>query len=271
MRISDRNGRTQRKEASIPLPIQWSLTSPRRVEKLEKKVDRLLALLTPSNNEIQVGSANAVVNLSTPAATEDTDSPLDESEPPRFQTIATAPRAVSNVDEVPRDIIDRRLLTIDAAEILLERFKTLKMPHFPFVVIPPRTSAATMRQQCPFLFLAVITACLDEDDALQKVLGSEIMKIFGQRVLFDNERSLELLQGLLIHVAWNHYHFYATSKQMYMLMQMAVTLVADLGLDRCPVHAGYAWVGAHVEREPNGGRSAAENRALLGCYYLCST
>ncbi|KAL4878799.1 hypothetical protein BJY04DRAFT_220863 [Aspergillus karnatakaensis] len=84
---------------------------------------------------------------------------------------------------------------------------------------------------------------------------------------------MDILQGLLVHAAWYHYHWETYHTHHYMLLQMASMVVGDLGLDRQE-----SFSMQHIPRDGKEPRQAKESttqtaagkRALLGCYYLCS-
>ncbi|KAL4806648.1 hypothetical protein BDV18DRAFT_137940 [Aspergillus unguis] len=184
------------------------------------------------------------------------------------------------------DICD--FINDDDADNLLSKYRAQKQPHFPFVIIPPRTDIATLREESPFLLLCILTASLEHNKSLQETLEVTIRKEIANRVIVSVERNMDILQGLLVHAAWYHYHYKTYHTQIYMLIQMAMMVVADLGLDRqensgfrmqpIPVEAGAgikepqpgsAGHTACGMRDPSA-QSAAGQRALLGCYYLCS-
>lgn len=74
--------------------------------------------------------------------------------------------------------------------------------YFPFVVLPQHCSAQTLAQERPFLFLAAITCASSRHPLLQKALNKEFKDILSRNVIADGERSLDLLQGLLVYLAW---------------------------------------------------------------------
>ena len=71
------------------------------------------------------------------------------------------------------------------------------------------------------------------------------------------EKSLDLLQGLLVFMAWHHRYMDADAPSLNLLLQICLGQAVDLGLDRlCPAPVDDPWQG----RE--------SRRAYLGCYYL---
>jgi hypothetical protein len=193
---------------------------------------------------------------------------------PTGHSTSQSPKNGSPVDF---DVIDSGLISIELADILLTKYKRVHSMFFPFVIIAPKTDALTCRRQTPFTFLAIITACIEDDHMLQRRLGKEMRRILCERVVMNCERNLDLLQGLLIMLGWMHVHFNPLKKRLYMMLQMASGLVMDLELDRCPAHRDQR-VGSHICSTGFNPilpiecrRSNAEIRALLGFFYLCSS
>jgi len=169
------------------------------------------------------------------------------------------------------DLFACGIITITEAGRLLEKFRVNKMPQFPFVIIPREMSVSTLREQYPFLLMTIMTASLEDNLQLQGELASEVKKAIGTRVILNNERNLDLLLGLLVHVAWYHYHWQTMHTQMYLLLQMAIMIVVDLGLDKDENFGLYTGV-QKPEKTPEEKhcQSPTGKRALLACYYLCS-
>ncbi|KAJ0416239.1 hypothetical protein BJY00DRAFT_238069 [Aspergillus carlsbadensis] len=164
-------------------------------------------------------------------------------------------------------------ITPQLAEELLDRYRNHKMPQFPFVIIPPTTDLATLRQESPFLLLCIITACLEQNPPLQDSLELLVRKEIASRVIVGIERNMDLLQGLLVHIAWQHYHWRTYHTHMYMLLPIATMIVVDLGFDREECFRMQPIPAEDRELEQPGSgqvQSAAGQRALLGCYYQCS-
>lgn len=172
------------------------------------------------------------------------------------------------------DFISRGKLTLSEVDELLIKFRKHKMHHFPFVIIPHEMNASALRQESPFLLLCISTACLEHDYALQEKLEYEIREVIGTYLIMEMRRNMDLLQGLLVHIAWYHYHWKTYHTQAYMLFQIAIMLVVDLGLDKDE--------NFRMQEIPRDGKeieqihtyeihqTPAGQRALLGCYYLCS-
>ena len=100
------------------------------------------------------------------------------------------------------DVIARGILSTDTAESLLDIYKEKMTPHFPFVIIPPETSAESLRREKRFLFLAILASASFADMPLQRRLGMEVKTAVASRMIVNGEMSFELLQGLLVYLAW---------------------------------------------------------------------
>jgi hypothetical protein len=103
---------------------------------------------------------------------------------------------------VSKDVIDDEWLDMETASRYLDMFRTVMVHRFPFVVISPCVTAQELRETKPFLFLTVLAAASYDNLPLQRRLGKEIKHVVGSRIIFSGEISIELLQGLLIYLAW---------------------------------------------------------------------
>ncbi|RDW89901.1 Zn(II)2Cys6 transcription factor domain-containing protein [Aspergillus mulundensis] len=194
-----------------------------------------------------------------------------------------------NGKEHGRDLTGQiqEIISPDQTTTLFRKYIEQKQPHFPFVIISLEHEAdiQVLREQYPFLILCVLTASMEHNPAAQERLEGLVRKEIATRLVVKLERNMDLLMGLLVHAAWYHYHWRSYHTQMYMLLQMAVMVVGDLGLDRqhgfrmqtIPVngkeldHDHTALDACRKETRHQPAQSAAGKRALLGCYYLCST
>ncbi|KAL2825081.1 hypothetical protein BDW59DRAFT_172572 [Aspergillus cavernicola] len=191
-------------------------------------------------------------------------------------SIGTRSKSSVDSDAAFEDIIGRNFLDIETAERYLGTFKTKLTPHFPFVVVPPDVSIKQLRQEKPFLCLAVLASASYENMPLQRTLGAEFKKVVASRMIIGGEISFDLLQGLLVFLTWSHYH--SRPHRYTQFLQLAISLIIDLRLDRPP--QTMMWKTAlrfgpqdHLQNQvlnrPSWGSN--EQRAVLGCYYLSSS
>jgi hypothetical protein len=74
--------------------------------------------------------------------------------------------------------------------------------YFPFVQVPENATVTHLSEDKPFLLLAIFAVASSHEKALQKSLGDELRKALCSKVILYGEKSLDLLQGLLIYLAW---------------------------------------------------------------------
>lgn len=75
-------------------------------------------------------------------------------------------------------------------------------PQCPYVVIPPGITSEDLRRDRPVLWGAIVTAASYHDPLRQEVLGWKMMEEFSQRLLVKAEKSLDILQALIVHLTW---------------------------------------------------------------------
>lgn len=107
-----------------------------------------------------------------------------------FETTTVSLGSISHVD------------TGQDTDHLIYVFRSQMASQFPFVVIPAHVSAQYLRADNPFLCLAIVVAASCKCVARQVALRKEMMREICERVLMQNQKSLELLQGLLVFIAW---------------------------------------------------------------------
>lgn len=167
---------------------------------------------------------------------------------------------------------------MDLAADLFARYTERMAPHLPAVIFPPSQTAAEIRRSKPILFLAVMAAAGSEMHSLQTVLQRELMTIFAEKVFLSGEKSLELVQALLVAVIWYWPPEHFEELKFYQLVHVAAVMAIDIGLgrkgpQRRPMGAQYSWQSHSFRRQgPLDSTSIECRRAWLGCYFLtCNT
>ncbi|KAK1080939.1 hypothetical protein LTR33_005108 [Friedmanniomyces endolithicus] len=169
-----------------------------------------------------------------------------------------AERSLSRPERAPeararfgQDVIDRGLLTMATARQLVETYKNDLFPHFPTIPIAASVTADEMRRSRPTLFLAVISAASGKENPdLSATLDKEILEEYATRSLMNSEKSLELVQALLISAVWYHPPSEFGQLKYYEYIHMAATKVMDLGLGTRPKVARSRLGNAAQGREP---------------------
>jgi hypothetical protein len=141
---------------------------------------------------------------------------------------------------------------LDSAESLLISFRGM-LVHYPCILLKPEETVASLAATKPFVLLAILAAA-SGSRTLQghSLYDEEFRKVLGLKFVAGGERSMELLQGILIYCAWcvcsftillnivNIYrypfHLRPRNKQAFQYYRMAGDLVTDLELDQEPAN-----------------------------------
>ncbi|OOQ86316.1 C6 zinc finger domain protein [Penicillium brasilianum] len=171
----------------------------------------------------------------------------------------------------PEDVVDRGIISLEDAEELVAFFLHQPASFFPLVVLPSSTTAAQLRQTKPILFLSVISAAAISIDAgLAGVLNREIVRLYAERFFVQGEKSLELVQALLIMTIFYYPPGSPLKLQFYQYTHIASTMALEIGLAtkrRVSKKNG----DRENWHEPYDELLAEQARALLACYHLGST
>lgn len=172
--------------------------------------------------------------------------------------------------EPVEDVIDRGILSLEDAEQLVAYFIHELASFFPLVVLPLNTTAAQLRQTKPVLFLSVIAATsISVDAGLAAVLNREMVRLYSERFFIEGEKSLELVQALLLMIIFYFPPASPLKLQFYQYTHIASTMALEIGL------ANKRRVSRKSDRksrhEPHDELLAEQARAVLGCYHLGST
>lgn len=154
---------------------------------------------------------------------------------------------------------DFGLLSPETSNQLFESYNNDLVQHYPAVHFPKYTSPDHIRKSKPVLFQAVVTAAACQlDPSLFGELFKEMTKVYAERIFINGEKSLELIQSLILTSVWYcppdescgpaNLHF-------YQYIHMAATMALDLG------------IGLAVDKSVI---SLDECRSLLACYLNCA-
>ena len=97
-----------------------------------------------------------------------------------------------------RDTVEPSPLEADQC---LTIFRIHKSEYFPFVHIPPTTTANQLRQERPFLWLCVMMVA-SRSTSQQQVLGNKVRDKIAQEMVIKSEQNIDLLLGLLAYIGW---------------------------------------------------------------------
>ncbi|KAK6085319.1 zn 2cys6 transcription factor [Seiridium cupressi] len=150
---------------------------------------------------------------------------------------------------------------LDSAQNLLQTFRGM-LPSCPCIVLGEGTNVKAMARDSPFVLLAILaaTSC---STSLQghSLYDEEFRKVLGLKFVTGGERTLDLLQGILVYCAWYPFHLRPKHRQAFQYLKMAIDIARDLELDQEQAFAARLQTGPNLE-------DLASFRALVSCYYL---
>ncbi|KAL4975965.1 hypothetical protein BDW66DRAFT_61795 [Aspergillus desertorum] len=208
-------------------------------------------------------------------ATDNTESSGRRRSIPSMSWPATKPENKENAG-VP-DIIDRGLVSYAVASDAFTRYVDEMCHHIPMVVFPPGTQMSEVRRNKPVLFHAIVAVAMGPfEPSAQSTLLREFYRTVTERVFLSGEKSLELIQCLLIAV--NFYTPPENFQQMtfFQLSQLAVAIGMDIGMHRkriprekpIPTGRPFSLNRESAKQLPTQDSDSPEvRRAWLGCYF----
>ncbi|KAI1756771.1 hypothetical protein F4782DRAFT_280383 [Xylaria castorea] len=157
------------------------------------------------------------------------------------------------------------------AEKILVLFRDSHLKMFPFTYISPNITAAQLQRERPHLWLNIRSLCT-KSPSRQSALFGQCRELLVKKIFADAERNLDLLQGLLVLLAWNMHNF-DRKPFLQVGIHMAIAMVDDMRL-RSPVHEHqnkecncprtYAFPKCHISVV----RTPEERRAVLALYII---
>ena len=165
------------------------------MELLEKKIDDIHVLLQSGHQPDGSPSGTFPSNLSRSPP----DTPLQHLTQPN---LVNFPSSISLIKPIiPHDVVGRGIISLSDAEELVEMYRS-ESKNYPFITLPLHAHLDTLRSDRPCLFLSVMAMASQRDPALQLLLEQEFRELLSTRAIIEGEKSLDLLQGLLVYLAW---------------------------------------------------------------------
>ncbi|KAK1993065.1 hypothetical protein LX36DRAFT_268945 [Colletotrichum falcatum] len=177
------------------------------------------AAMTPSSSELGDARARGRANpFPTPTMSQADNSPEGTGSGTGFE--------YGDADDLPSPA---------EAETMFEGFRDRSLKAFPFMCFGDATTARALRAERPFLWLCVMTVA-SRVTSQQLALGRRVRQIVSQKVILENERSMDHLLGILVILGWAN-HQLGNKPFKCMFCQVAIGLVFDLELARDPLEA----------------------------------
>ncbi|KAM0435910.1 hypothetical protein ACHAPT_002802 [Fusarium lateritium] len=243
-----------------------------RVAQLEKKIDGIVSLLAAQRKGL---------SPLTPESPQDV--PVQHPIPEDIQadSLTADPLPTHIVGRPDDDYADLELfpgfrITHDEATKRLEVYRRDYVPQFPFVPMPDCLASHEFYAESRFLFWTILAVVSPLKEKVQMDFKAWFRKYLAEHLVINQERSLDILQGILVYLAWNDFHFYG-DLQVTSIIQLAIGLIIDLRLDR-PAGAilgvprsllGDAWtsMGKPCSKIKTD-QTTSDKRSVLGMYYF---
>ncbi|KAJ9150447.1 Transcriptional regulator WAR1 [Pleurostoma richardsiae] len=267
-------------------PRKKRASKPSRTAQLEERLNGLVDLLSASG-ELPLAEASGIKFGPAPSSLPDRGTRTGMSSPARDDSHERSP--ASHGDSSSGGLISvpstyncyappRCICRVDEGsapaqtesdEQLLATYQAYLTPTFPYVIIPRTTSPRMLQSTRPFLWAAIKKVATLNSIWSMKAQMYAMIRHLSEHMLVRSERSLDLLQGIIVILGWYQHHCMMHA-QMNNLVHLAASLVADLGLNRPPgVQERTAALVMEPEEPPP--RTNEERRALLAVWYLTST
>ncbi|KAK2054387.1 hypothetical protein LY76DRAFT_233946 [Colletotrichum caudatum] len=167
--------------------------------------------------------------------------------------------------------------------IILQTFVDEMQPLYPFVIVPPNMGPAQLAAERPCLWKGIqMTAC-HLDAGKQVRLGNELLQDIAQAAFTKPVKSLDVLQGLQLLIAWYHYNI--NSYQLTNFLFLARSMCVSLGSKDSPIKikgrgkGDCCMGGMCVQNQDDDSKAKPQSResvsarlelmrAFAGCYYL---
>ncbi|KAJ9499672.1 hypothetical protein H2202_004662 [Exophiala xenobiotica] len=260
----------------------------RRVAQLEERINNLTSLLTsnksPRESPNSPSSIPCAQSLLTPSISITRDAgplaqPSTTLEVGNNASLALQRARPAANDGATANADIKTFFRTELAPVVEEKlfsdFRTSFNQYFPYVIIPPQATTAYIRASKPFLFRTCIAVASHADPLVQRQIAEELLRYIGERMLLKAEKSLDILQGILVFISWYQY-YNLLNPQLMNLLHLASAMTIDLGLNR-PSHVG-PWPPTGIVIDTNqlihgkpvrqGIQTSDERRALLGLYFF---
>jgi hypothetical protein len=157
----------------------------------------------------------------------------------------------------------------ESDEVLLSIYMNQLSNRFPFVIIPPGTTVQHLKATRPFLLKVIRMVASVRNLRSVRAQSQAIIRYISDAMLMRSERSLDLLQGILVFLGYYHYHCMVHA-QFNNLTHLAVSLVEDMSLTSCPKTPDKRCPLPMRRGEELRARTNEERRALVGVWYMSS-
>lgn len=172
-----------------------------------------------------------------------------------------------------KDLIDRGLIDANEAYRCFDRYHHEMCQRLPVVAFPPGVKAEDIRRTKPTLFHAIVAVASGTiRPELQSRIISDATRILADRIVYNGEKSMELVQTIQIMTVFYQPPEKYEELNFNQLIHIAAVMALDIGMGkRIRKGAAIMWKGFMDKNKSLPDPNAAETRRCwLGCYYMCS-
>jgi hypothetical protein len=161
------------------------------------------------------------------------------------------------------------LVPLESDETLLSIYRNQLCNRFPFVIIPLGTTAVHLEATRPLLMKVIRMVASVRHLRSMRGQSRAVMQHIAHAMLMKSERSLDLLQGILVFLGFYHYHC-MTHAQFNNLNHLAVSLIGDMDLSTGTKSQEKRNQLPLLRSQDHRSRTNEERRALVGVWYMSS-
>ena len=123
------------------------------------------------------------------------------------------------------------LLSEEDAARFLQHYDSSMTPYMPAVYLPPGTSLQVVHKEKPFLLLSILTVATSCQRELQQKLIERLLYGISEAVIVLGQKNIDIVQALQVAVLWHWPTERISDMTAYQFVQMAVSIMFDLGFD----------------------------------------
>jgi len=127
------------------------------------------------------------------------------------------------------------MLPLEECDSLITAYRRMSQTNYPFVILPESCRAASLIEERPMLAQAIFIVASWRNSARQATLRASFLRDLSDKFLMQSERSLDLLQGLIVYFGWCHFYTITFRSEGYRLATILVTMAIELGITQKPL------------------------------------
>ncbi|KAL4865924.1 hypothetical protein BDV12DRAFT_199692 [Aspergillus spectabilis] len=161
------------------------------------------------------------------------------------------------------------------ADEILKEYTMIMLPQFPFVPLSSQ-NAHDLYQLKPLLLQTIISVCRPAEQDAYAAFETWFRQHIAHQTVVLMKKNLELVQAILVFLAWRDIYFYATASDTT-LLQIVIGPIGDLGLNGAWRSANPSFRSVVEDATqlrnnllPQPNQTGDGHRAALGVYYISS-